>query len=228
MNGIHDLGGADGFGPVLTEEDEPVWHAEWEKAAFAFFAQSAAAGYFNLDEFRASIERMDPVDYLTHPYYAHWMHAFEEYLARENPGFPAELERRTAQYLADPSLPLPETVNPDLVKLVETMAFQGGSTRRDIGRPAKFKLGDRVLVSPTVPVGHTRKAGYVRGAVGEITAHHGVFVFPDTASDGRGENPDHVYTVLFSSEDLFGSGIGDPKTTISIDLWEPYITHVSN
>ncbi len=42
MNGIHDMGGMHGFGPVVVEEDEPVFHAPWEKTVFAGFAQLAA------------------------------------------------------------------------------------------------------------------------------------------------------------------------------------------
>ena len=30
MNGVHDMGGMHGFGPVIPERDEPVFHAAWE------------------------------------------------------------------------------------------------------------------------------------------------------------------------------------------------------
>jgi nitrile hydratase beta subunit len=227
MNGIHDVGGADGFGPIHVEEDEVVWHADWEKALFSFFPQAAMAGYFNLDEFRASMERIHPVNYLTSTYYEHWLHAFEEYLTRDDANFPAEAERRTAEYLEDPSKPLPETVNQELADTMAAFAYAGAPTRRENGRAPQFAVGNRVVVSSTVPVGHTRKAGYVRGATGEITIHHGVFVYPDTNALGEGEAPEHVYTVRFSAEDLFGKGIGDPTVSISIDLWEPYLSRAS-
>jgi nitrile hydratase len=228
MNGIHDLGGADGFGPIIVEENEPVWHAEWEKAAFSFFPQQAAAGYFNLDEFRASMERIPPVEYLTTSYYMHWMHAFEEYLERDDASFPEELERRTAQYLADPSLPLPETVNHGLVEMLETLAYSGAPADRPVDQAPKFKVGDRVRVAATMPVAHTRKVGYVRGAVGEVVLQHGGYVFPDSAATGGGEAPEHVYGVRFSAEDLFGEKIADPKTTVITDLWESYLSPAEN
>ncbi len=61
MNGIHDLGGMDGMGPVEREEDEPIFHEVWEKRVFAMqFADSE----YNVDEFRHAIERMDPAYYL--------------------------------------------------------------------------------------------------------------------------------------------------------------------
>jgi nitrile hydratase beta subunit len=228
MNGIHDVGGADGFGPIRVDEDEPVWHAEWEKAAFSFFPQAALAGYFNLDEFRASMERIPPVEYLTSTYYQHWVHAFEEYLTRHDASFPDELDKRTEQYLTDPSTPLPATVNHELAETIAAMAYAGASCRREIDRAPQFEVGDRVRVSSTVPVHHTRKAGYVRGAVGVVTAWHGSWVFPDTNAHGGGEQPDHVYSVSFRAEDLFGAGIGDPHSTNIIDLWEPYLSRVTD
>lgn len=35
MNGVHDMGGLQNFGPVVPEVDEPPFHAEWEKRALA-------------------------------------------------------------------------------------------------------------------------------------------------------------------------------------------------
>jgi nitrile hydratase subunit beta len=29
MNGVHDMGGMHGMGPIEAERDEPVFHAEW-------------------------------------------------------------------------------------------------------------------------------------------------------------------------------------------------------
>ena len=67
MNGVHDLGGTDGLGPVVVEENEPVWHAEWEKAAFGLFPFPFAAGFFGVDQFRYGIEQMHPAEYLASP-----------------------------------------------------------------------------------------------------------------------------------------------------------------
>jgi len=223
MNGIHDVGGADGFGPILVDENEPVFAAEWERAVFSFFAQGALAGLFNLDEFRHAIERMDPVEYLTQPYYAHWLHAFEEYLGRADPAALSELERRTGEYLKDPSTPLPASANEGLADTIGAMAYAGAPTVGDPGRPPQFSAGDRVLVTPTIPYGHTRKVGYARGRVGTVLAARGGFVYPDANAHGGGDAAEHVYSIQFSNEDIFGPGIGDPNTTITCDLWEPYL-----
>jgi nitrile hydratase len=64
----------------------------------------------------------------------------------------------------------------------------------------------------------------VRGKVGEITATLGAWVFPDVNAHGGGEAPEHVYSVRFRAEDLFGKGIGDPNAKLTIDLWESYLS----
>jgi nitrile hydratase beta subunit len=227
MNGIHDVGGADGFGKVLVELDEPVFHADWERTVFSFLHQIARAGYYNLDEFRSSIERMTPIGYLATPYYAHWMHAFEEYLTRADSAFARELDRRTGEYLADPELALPPSPSAErskeLVEALTSLVRLGASAARVVQHDASFDVGDRVRVSSAVPVAHTRKPGYVRGAIGIITGSWGAYAFPDTSVKGLGECPEYMYTVEFASEELFGEGIGDPKASIFVDLWEPYL-----
>jgi hypothetical protein len=52
MNGIHDLGGMQGFGPVVREKNEPVFHADWERHVFAMLNLTMAAGQYNVDEVR--------------------------------------------------------------------------------------------------------------------------------------------------------------------------------
>ena len=44
VNGGQDLGGTHGHGPVMPEPNEPVFHAEWEKRAFALDARDGHAG----------------------------------------------------------------------------------------------------------------------------------------------------------------------------------------
>ncbi len=50
MNGIHDMGGMHGYGPIIAEENEPYFHHEWERQAFPLFASLYVGGHFNLDE----------------------------------------------------------------------------------------------------------------------------------------------------------------------------------
>jgi nitrile hydratase subunit beta len=82
MNGIHDLGGRHGLGPINPEVNEPVFHAPWEGRAFGLFAATFVFAGYTVDEFRHAIENMDPAHYLESSYYEHWMSAFESLLIK--------------------------------------------------------------------------------------------------------------------------------------------------
>ena len=223
MNGVHDLGGTDGLGAVRIEKDEPVWHAEWEKAAFAMFPTNFLKGHFNLDEFRHAIEQMHPADYLTSPYYEHWAHAVEHHTVQRGVIDPEELEARTRHYLEHPDEPLPEGDAPELADTLVAVMRQGGSARRDSAAPPSFAVGDRVRVVDDHPFGHTRRAWYVRGKTGVIELAHGTFIYPDSAAAGDGDDPQHVYTVRFDAAELWGEQVADPNGSVTFDVWEPYL-----
>lgn len=97
MNGIHDLGGMHGFGPIVREKDEPVFHAEWEGRTFGLLIATLALGRYNIDEFRHAIERMDPANYLESSYYEHWLHAIETLLIEKGVITEKELTNRAAE-----------------------------------------------------------------------------------------------------------------------------------
>ena len=112
MNGVHDLGGTDGLGPVVVPDREPVFTAEWEKAAFAMFSMCFRAGFFGVDEFRYGIEQMHPAVYLLSPYYEHWIHTVEHYGKAKGLLDLDEVDRRTQYYLEHPDAPLPAAGGP--------------------------------------------------------------------------------------------------------------------
>ena len=97
MNGVHDLGGMHGMGPINPEPQEPVFHEPWERTVFGLFITTFAGGHFNVDEFRHAIERMDPAHYLQSPYYAHWLHAMESLLLERGALTRQEIDGRMAQ-----------------------------------------------------------------------------------------------------------------------------------
>ena len=228
MNGVHDLGGTDGLGPVEIPENEPVYRAEWEKAAFAMFSMTFRAGFFGIDAFRSGIEQMHPATYLLSPYYEHWLHAIEHHGIEKGMIDEAELDRRTQHYLENPAAPLPaEKEDPDLLAFVDGVVRSGAPAGRPSDKVARFTVGDRVTVASDVPYGHTRKAKYVRGRTGEIALAHGTFIYPDSAGNGGPEAPEHVYTVKFTAEELWGAEAADPNGTVYFDVWEPYITLVT-
>jgi nitrile hydratase len=223
MNGVHDLGGTDGMGPVVTEENEPVFHADWERAAFALFPYNFRAGFFNLDQFRFGMEQIPPTEYLSSRYYEHWLHAVEHYTVGAGAVDPDELEARTRYYREHPDAPLPANDDPELVPFADAAAAGGLSARRETDAAPRFSVGDRVRVRAEAPHGHTRRARYTRGHTGVIEHAHGGFVYPDTAGNGKGEHPQHVYTVLFTAAELWGEGNAEPNATVTFDVWEPYL-----
>jgi nitrile hydratase len=223
MDAAHDLGGAEGFGRVLVEPDEPVWHADWEKAVFAMFPFGFAAGWWNTDTGRHAIERMPARDYLTTSYYGHWLHAFTERAVSVGGVDPVELQMRANRYHENPDEPLPADRNQELVGFVGAVAAHGASARREIDAQPRFAIGERVRVQDDSPRGHTRRARYIRGRPGEVVAVHGGFVYPDSVGNEGPEDPQHAYTVRFRGADLWGEGNGDPNVTVCVDVFEPYL-----
>lgn len=225
MNGIHDLGGRDGLGAVAPPPSEPVWKAEWEKHAHTFFPLAFKAGMLGVDQFRYGMEQMDPVEYLTSPYYEHWVHSVAHHGERTGFWDSEEIEKRYRYFLEHPDAPLPEGKDPDgeLVAFIEAVIPAGAPAGRDTGKQARFAVGDRVTVVSDAPRGHTRKAGYVRGKTGVIVLAHGEMIYPDAAGNNQGESPEHVYTVQFTNEELWGSEAAEPNGTVTFDVWEPYI-----
>ena len=97
MNGVHDLGGMHGLGPINPEKNEPVFHEEWERRAFGLFGSTFVFAGYTIDEFRHAIEVMPPAHYLESSYYEHWLTAFETVLAKRGIVTKAELDARVAQ-----------------------------------------------------------------------------------------------------------------------------------
>ena len=223
MNGVHDLGGTDGLGRVEVPEKEPVFRADWEKAAFAMFSMCSRAGFFGVDEFRYGIEQMHPAVYLLSPYYEHWVHTVEHYGEQNGVLDLDELDRRTQYFLEHPDAPLPQRDDPDLVAFVEGLVPAGAPAGRESDRPPGFKVGDKVTVRADSPLGHTRRARYIRGHTGEVVLVHGTFIYPDSAGNGGGDAPEHVYTVKFTGQELWGPEAAHPNEVVYFDVWEPYI-----
>ncbi len=216
MNGIHDLGGMHGMGAVITEENEPPFHHEWERRTFSLFASLFVGGHFNVDMFRHAIERMNPAHYLEESYYEHWMHAFETLL----------LEKGviTMEELAGNQKPVKASDDVSVLhqNMVQVVVMTGASARVDTDMPASFRAGDRIRAKNINPAGHTRLPRYVRGKTGTIVIDHGVFITPDTVAHGLGDHPQHVYSVSFDATELWGKN-APAKDTVRIDLWDDYL-----
>ena len=137
-------------------------------------------------------------------YYEHWLAALEILSEeRDLPGM----------------APISETVEADAIDVI---VATGGPSEREVDRPARFAVGDRVRARNLNPSGHTRLPRYVRGCVGEVALVHGNHVLPDTAAHLEGENPQQLYCVRFSAQELWGPQSSARDATY-VDLWEDYL-----
>jgi nitrile hydratase beta subunit len=221
MNGVHDLGGMHGFGPVIREHNEPVFHSEWEKRVFGMTLTAMGRGVCNVDEFRRAIERMPPAGYLAASYYEKWLHALEALLVEKGVVTREEL---ASGHAAAPA-PAQAAESPDDGESnggVESFDSSAVKLRFDKSYKPGFKVGDRVLARNFNPEHHTRLPRYARGKRGVIRYDHGVFVFPDTHAHGQGGKPQHVYTVAFEARELWGPDESQ-RAPVYLDCWEDYL-----
>jgi nitrile hydratase subunit beta len=229
MNGVHDLGGMHGFGPVVREPNEPVFHADWERRTLRLRAALLVHRSFNGDEFRHSIERMAPAEYLATTYYEHWLHGIERLLLEKGVVTAAEVEA-AEQRLRDGHPVTSGAVQPPAKPTADSAgesqsanpARASANLRHDPNYVPRFHRGDRVIARNTNPEGHTRLPRYARGKRGVIREDWGVFVFPDTHAHGRGANPQHCYSVEFNARELWGADHSE-SDRVCIDLWEDYL-----
>jgi nitrile hydratase beta subunit len=216
MNGVHDMGGMDGFGKVEVEPNEPMFHTAWEARVLAMVRAMGAAGAFNIDTSRFYREALPPDVYLSSSYYKKWLLGLEDLLVDK--GFITADEVKAGRALAPPK-PLKRG---KLTHGNVAATMVRGKFGRPAPAPAKFKAGDRVRAKNIHPVTHTRLPRYVRGHIGIIERDHGCHVFPDSAAIEAGENPQWLYTVVFDGSDLWGEG-SDPTVKVSIEAFEPYL-----
>lgn len=216
MNGVHDMGGMHGLGPIDPEPDEPAFHAAWEGKALALTLAIGAWGRWTLDASRFERESIPGPDYLRMSYYEKWIAGARSLMLAHGLATAEELSSgRPAPGSAKASPPL-------TAARVPAALARGGSTERTIAAPPAFAVGDQVRARNFNPVGHTRLPRYARGRAGEIARHHGAHVFPDTNAHGGGEQPRHLYQVRFAARELWGEA-APARDAVFIDLWEPYL-----
>ena len=214
MNGVHDLGGMHGFGPIEREVDEPLFHADWEARVLGMYISCRNSGYFTIDAMRYGIERMAPADYLRAPYYERWLASLEYNLMHESLITSDELGAR------------PDLLRrqPDYAPRSPAVATPPQTERQESPPPSvsRFAVGDAVRTRNVHPAGHTRLPRYARGKQGIIERLHGAQTFPDTNAHGLGEQPQPLYTVRFTARELWGES-AEPNQTVTLDLWESYL-----
>jgi hypothetical protein len=106
---------------------------------------------------------------------------------------------------------------------MEAVVKNGGTARREQAGQPGYAVGDRVRVADDHPLGHTRRARYIRGRTGVIERVAGSFIYPDSAGNGGDEHPQVVYTVRFDARELWGADAAEPNSSVYFDAWEPYL-----
>src|SRR6476469_369955 len=141
MDGVHDLGGRQGFGPIRFIHGASAFHARWEVRVNALYAQAVRAGLFNMDEYRHAIERMEPRHYLSASYYERSLTSLATLCVEKGVVPLAELEQRAhgTFRIAEPAAP-----------------GRGNADAR-----VRFVPGDRVRVRDDHVAGHVRMPAYI-------------------------------------------------------------------
>jgi nitrile hydratase len=216
MNGVHDMGGMHGMGPIMAEKDEPVFHHAWEGRIFAMNRAMGAWRKWNLDASRLSRELIPPAEYLRMSYYERFVAGLVELIVQSGLTTRAEIESGVpapGSGKAVPALTVDKAV---------ALVAKGAAASRNVNVASRFHVGQRVRARNIHPVGHTRLPRYARGKSGTIDRDHGVFVFPDTNAHYLGEKPQHVYSVRFAARELWGEGAA-PRDSVYVDLWDDYL-----
>jgi len=216
MSGPHDLGGQHGLGPVdpEPEAEEPVFHDDWERRAFALTLACGMLGKWNIDEGRFARESQHPVDYLSNTYYENWLAGLETLLVEKGIVSSEELETGRAGGKAEGYRV------PDAAAARKILAT-GGPSRMTMDLAPGFQVGDRVRVIHNNPWSHTRAPRYTRNHVGTVSHDQGVHIFADAHAQGRKEGV-HLYSVRFEPDELWGAD-GDGRSAVYVDLWEPHL-----
>ena len=223
MNGIHDMGGMHGFGPIPREENEPVFHAPWEGRIYGIILAMGPHRVFpRQGGLRARLENLAPAQYLASSYYERWVLALEGAVIEKGVVTTEELGARTEFFHQHPEASLAR--REDTEQVGRTLEWLG--TRRpphkDVGVVAGFAVGDAVRARNINPPGHTRLPRYVRGKRGVIDRIHGVHAFQDAVPQDAEPQPQTVYSVRFDARELWGES-AEARETLYTDMWESYL-----
>lgn len=218
MDGIHDLGGKQGYGPVDVDADETPFHHDWEAREWGL-AQSARTPGITIDWWRHCRELIAPGDYLGRPYFDSWAQTdFATYIEAgwmtvEDIGS-FDAEGAGAEDDPPPALTLQQVLQED-----HSHAYRFDT---EIDAEPLFAVGQRVITASHGHAGHTRLPQYARGRRGTIQACNGAHVFPDLSARGI-EIHQYCYSVMFTADELWAESSGG-RDKVFLDLWESYMT----
>ena len=217
-NSVHDMGGMHGFGPVPREDNEPVFHEEWQGRTLGLMMTLAGHLKGNIDNSRSQSEKMSPAEYLSLPYYARWFVRLERNCLANDLVTMRDL---SALWNGD-DIAANQDARPISGEDFKRYFTSGRSYALEVQTPPQFKVGDAVRAKNMHPKDHTRLPRYARGRLGTVIAEHGGQIYPDTNANFEGVGPERLYTVRFQATELWGAA-ANPNDTVCIDLWEPYL-----
>jgi len=201
MDGMHDLGGKQGFGPVRHSPKAQVFHEPWEKRVNALYSLAVKLGIFNMDEYRHAIERMEPRHYLSASYYERSLTSLATLCVEKGIMTREELERR-----AEGLFPL---------------ALPSATGRSNVAERERFEAGDRVKVRGDLVAGHMRLPAYIRGKVGTVVGESPAYPFPDAHAHGVTADDEPTYDVRFSATELWPNSC-DPAF-VHVGVFQSYL-----
>lgn len=215
MDGIHDLGGRQGFGKVEVDEPEEAFHHAWEGRVFGIVRGMSRPADWNIDWFRHCRELIDPADYLTRPYYDQWLQAYAAMMVVSEVATVKELASGHADTKATGLRPPMSAAEVRKQKSV-SQNFDG-----EADAPPAYAVGDTVRVKDLSVVGHTRLPAYVRSRLGVIEKYHGAQIFADASALGD-ERAVPIYTVGFDAAELWPEAEGR-RERVFLNMWEGYL-----
>lgn len=201
MDGMHDMGGRQGFGRVRHSPKAEVFHADWEKRSNGLLAFAVKQGWLNMDEYRHAIERMEPRHHLAAGYYERQFTGLVTLLIEKGIVSREELER-----IAGASIP---------VSLPSAPGRPNAPDRK------RFKKGDRVRVKNEFVPGHIRMPAYIRGKTGTVVDESPAYPFPDAHAHGVHAEDEPTYDVAFKSEDLWPNGAD--QALVHVGVFQSYL-----
>ena len=222
MNSVYDMGGMHGFGPIPYENDEPIFHEEWEGRLYGLLRAISVPLTRNTDEGRYALEKLDPAVYLSSSYYERWLIRTEGKVVEKGLLTTDELDEQVAFLRDHPDAPLPQTENPDAVEAALGKVYRRPWMERPPSAPPHFTVGESVRTRNFHPKGHTRLPRYARDKRGLITDVRGTYDLADAVAVGLPPDSQPVYSVRFEGQELWGES-AEPNSCVYIDLWECYL-----
>lgn len=201
MDGMHDLGGRQGFVRIRYTFDAPAFHAAWEVRANSLYAFAVRRGLFNMDEYRHAIERMEPRHYVSAGYYERSLTGMLTLCVEKGVFTREQLEAR-----AGGAVPL---------------AQPAPAGRTNVARREAFRPGDRVRVRDDHVPGHVRMPGYVRGKTGVVVGVSPAYPFPDAHAHGVPADDEPTYDVQFRAESLWPDS--SDAARVHVGVFESYL-----